>query len=131
MPEPTNADYVPAIWRVKYGQGNAAGTGGGGDWKYYEDKDYEDMESDLLEALLNEDCGDGHERPRRTASHHLSRILRRKRTPEIDADYRKWRRFEVIEVAYLEGDEWVPVEVSWTPPQVQINPAPIGRNANG
>jgi hypothetical protein len=119
MGDPT-VDYVPAIWRVKYGEGNASGTGSGGDWRYYEAKDYEHMERDLLDALLNGDCGDGHERPRRSRSRHLSRVLRRHRSPEVDEDYKKWRRYEVIEVAFLDGDEWVPVEVSWTPPSVNL-----------
>ena len=107
-----------AMWRVKYAEGNAPGTGSGGTWKYYEGVDYANMEADILEALLNCDCGDG--RLYHRTSNRLSRILRRHRSPELDEDSMKWRRLRVLEVAYLDGDRWVPVEVSWTPPSVTI-----------
>lgn len=107
-----------AMWRVKYAEGNASGTGGGGDWAYYEAKDFERMKADLLGALLNRDAGDG---TRYANSRLLSRVLRRHRSPEVDADGSKWRRYRVYEVAYLAGREWVPVDVSWTPPAVVLS----------
>lgn len=105
------------MWRVKYGRGNAGGTGSAGDWVYYEAHHYTQMEQDILEAMLNGDCGDGR---RHSGGNPLSRVFRRYRNPELDDDGGTWRRYQVIEVAYLDGDDWVPVEFSFTPPQVII-----------
>lgn len=103
------------MWRVKYAEGNASGSGSSGDWAYYED--YDRMERELFDALLNADCGDGGSAGR---INFMSKILRRRRRPDLEDDGTKWRRYRVIEVAYLRGDEWVPVKVSWTPPSVNI-----------
>lgn len=105
------------MWRVKYVEGNSYGGGGGGDWAYYEAKDYERMEGELLEALLNGDCGDG---GTTSSGNRLSKILRRHRNTEVADEGAKWRRYRVVEVAYLDGDEWVPVKVTWEPPTVRI-----------
>lgn len=105
------------MWRVRYAEGNASGTGSGGDVAYYEPHDFHHMEADLLDALLNADCGDGGNYGR---ANRLSRILRRHQKPEVDAESNKWRRYRVVEVAYLSGGKWVPVTPTWTPPKVVL-----------
>lgn len=105
------------MWRVKYVQGNATGSGSSGDWKYYEAKDRDRMERDIFEALLNGSAGDGVSASR---SHPLSRVFRRRRAPDLADNGAQWRRYEVREVAYLDGVDWVPVEVAWEPPRLVL-----------
>lgn len=115
----TTTPKTSPMWRVKYAEGNAGGTGSGGDWAYYERGEIERMKRDLLDAMLNADCGDG-ERYGHNRRNPFAAIFRRHRRPDLHADGMKWRRYRVIEVAYLLGDEWAPVHVSYTPPSVEI-----------
>ncbi len=103
--------------QVRERQCQRDGIGSGGDWAYYEAKDFDRMEREIFDALLNGDAGDNRPQGR---TNSLSRIFRRHRAPDLDDDGSKWRRYEVREVAYLDGSEWVPVKVTWSPPQVHF-----------
>ena len=111
-----NAKSAP-IWRVKFVTGNAGGSGSSGDWQYYEAGAFERMGADILEALINRDCGDG-----RTTGHYnlLSRIWRRYSRPDLVRDHNEWRRYQVVEVAFMRDNNWVKVEVDYQPPSVTL-----------